>query len=296
MPTRYVAALRASLFSLLLASCSHAAPHGAPGAAEATSGGASPAPSSAGASPVSSAPGAIHVRELVYTDGTTEMKGYIAYPQAEGPRPAVLVVHEWWGLNAYARSRAEQLAQLGYVALAVDMYGGGKNTTHAAEAQGFMTQATASAAEAKGRFDAALDALASDPRVDRERLAAIGYCFGGAVVLNAARHGAPLDLVASFHGALGTAEPMAKGAFKGKIFVANGAADKMIPAELVQKFKGEMDAAGAHYELVDYPGAQHGFSNPEATELGKANGIPLAYDAAADAASWAHLLELLAAL
>jgi dienelactone hydrolase len=284
MTSRLKSTFRTALVPVLAAcmSACHAAPPSSPAPTESTGG--------------SALPGAQSSRELAYTDGTTEMKGFIAYPEGEGPRPAVLVVHEWWGLNDYARSRAEQLAKLGFVALAVDMYGGGKNTTHAAEAQTFMTQATANADEAKGRFDAALDALAQDPRVDRTKLAAIGYCFGGAVALNAARSGADLDLVASFHGALGTSHPMEKGAFKGKIFVATGQADKMIPEELVQKFRTEMDAAGASYEVITYPGAKHGFTNPGADELGKANGVPLGYDAAADAASWQHLVELLRAL
>jgi dienelactone hydrolase len=241
---------------------------------------------------------AIQGKEVDYTDGTTAMKGYLVYPADQAARPAVLVVHEWWGLNAYTRSRAEQLAKLGYVALAVDMYGGGRSATHAAEAKQFMLDSLKSADEAKGRFNAAVNLLASDPRVNHEKLAAIGYCYGGGVVMSMARSGADLDLVASFHGAIGTEKPMEKGAFKGKIFIANGAVDPFVPAELVAKVRGELTAADAQFEIVEYPGAKHGFTNPEANALGAANQMSeaLAYDAAADAASWQHLTELLSAM
>jgi dienelactone hydrolase len=151
--------------------------------------------------------------------------------------------------------------------------------------------------EAKQRFVAAQQLLASDPHTDASKLAAIGYCFGGATVLHMARFGDnDLKLVASFHGNLATQSPMPKGAYAGKIFVAHGAADPFVPAEQLSAFKQEMDAAGANYEVAEYAGAKHAFTNPGATAAGIANNLPLEYNAEADAASWQHLTELLAAL
>jgi dienelactone hydrolase len=150
--------------------------------------------------------------------------------------------------------------------------------------------------EAKARFEAARALLAADPRVDSTKIAAIGYCFGGAVVLHMARAGEPLAAVASFHGMLGSAHPMKAGAFAGPILVATGGADPFVPGEQVEAFKKEMDAAGARYEVVVYPAAQHGFTNPDATANGQKFQLPLAYDAAADAASWQKLEALLAGM
>jgi dienelactone hydrolase len=209
----------------------------------------------------------------------------------------VLVVHEWWGLNDYVRKRAKQLAEEGYVALAIDMYGEGKTATHPEQAKEFMMAALSNVEEASKRFEAAQTLLSNDPRVDAQKLAAIGYCFGGATVLHMARFGDnALKLVASFHGNLATQKPMAKGAYAGKIFVAQGGADPFVPAEQLAAFKAEMDAASANYEVVEYPGAKHAFTNPDATAAGQKFSLPLAYDPAADAQSWAHLKELLAAL
>jgi dienelactone hydrolase len=239
----------------------------------------------------------ITTKEVTYSSGTTELKGFIAYPATRRKRPGVLVVHEWWGLNDYTRSRAKQLAEAGYVALAIDMYGEGKHTTHPEEAKEFMMQALSNLDEAKARFKAAEELLANDPHVDSDKLAAIGYCFGGATVLHMARFGDDkLDVVASFHGNLATQKPMAKGAFGGKILVAAGGADPFVPKEQVSAFKAEMDAAGADYELVEYPGAKHAFTNPEADKLGQETGLPFAYDAEADADSWRRLLALLDAM
>jgi dienelactone hydrolase len=244
-----------------------------------------------------SPPAAITTREVDYTSGATPLKGFIAYPAGEAKRPGVLIVHEWWGLNEYVRKRAVQLAEQGYVAMAIDMYGDGKHTTHPEEAKAFMTAALSNIEEAKLRFKAAQDLLSSDPRTNPEKLAAIGYCFGGATVLHMARFGDnDLDLIASFHGNLGTQSPMQKGAYTGKIFVAQGGADPFVPPEQVAAFKQEMEAAGASLELIEYPGAKHGFTNPDATEAGQKAGLPLAYDPEADKQSWQHLTELLAQL
>jgi len=231
-----------------------------------------------------------------YSAGATQLNGFIAYPAGSDKRPAVLVVHEWWGLNDYARMRAQKLAEQGYVALAVDMYGGGKLAAHPDDAKKFAGEVMSNMPEAKARFEAARALLAADPRVDASKIAAIGYCFGGAVVLNMARAGEPLAAVASFHGMLGSAEPMKPGAFTGPILVATGGADPFVPGEQVEAFKKEMDAAGAHYEVVVYPDAKHAFTNPDATASGAQFQLPLAYDASADAASWQKLEALLAAM
>ncbi len=249
------------------------------------------------AAPAENASAGVTTSEVTYTSGTTTLKGFIAYPATTEKRPGVLVVHEWWGLNDYVRSRAKQLAELGYVAFAIDMYGDGKNTDHPEQAKEFMSATLANMAEAQKRFEAAQDRLIQDVRVDSQKVAAIGYCFGGATVLHMARAGDnQLKLVASFHGSLGTEQPMPPGAFEGKIFVAQGGADPFVPPEAVSAFKQEMNTAGAHYELVEYPNAKHAFTNPGATAAGQAAKLPLEYNAEADAASWEHLKELLAAL
>lgn len=234
-------------------------------------------------------------QEVEYSDGSTTLKGFIAYPTASGPRPAIMVVHEWWGLNDYIRSRARKLADMGYVAMAVDMYGNGKTADHPQDAQKFMMEVMGNLAVGIKRFQAAKQLLQKDARVDPDKIAAIGYCFGGAVSLHMARRGEDLDLVASFHGNLSTQKPMEPGIFKGKIFVAHGAADPFVPPEQVAAFRKEMDEAGANYEFVAYEGAVHAFTNPEATDNGQKFNLPLAYDAAADQASWQKLTELLEA-
>lgn len=256
---------------------------------------ATPVEPEAAAPPAAPPTPAIETREVTYSTATTTMKGFLAYPAGAGKHPGVLVVHEWWGQNEYTRSRARQLAEMGYVALAVDMYGEGKRAEHPTDAKKFVSEAMKDLDESVARFKAARDFLAAFERTDPDKLAAIGYCFGGGVVLHMARLGMDLDLVASFHGTLAAREPMAKGAFDGKIFVAHGAADAHIDQAQVDAFKQEMDAAGVDYEFVAYEGATHAFTNPNATEVGKKFSMPIEYDEAADKASWKRLTELLAA-
>lgn len=237
---------------------------------------------------------AVQTRDVVYEGGGVSMKGMIAWDDSlRAKRPAVLVVHEWWGHNDYTRERARQLAAQGYVAMSVDMYGDGKIAAHPQDAMAFMQAATQDTEQTAARFEAALNVLRQDPHVDATRLAAIGYCFGGAVVLNMARRGEPLRGVASFHGALGAWKPAAKGAIKARVLVLNGGADAMVGPEAVAKFEAEMKATGADYKLINYPKALHGFSNPAATELGKQFAMPLAYDAQADQQSWDELQRFL---
>ena len=229
-------------------------------------------------------------RDVSYQSGETLLKGYLAYDDAvQGKRPGILVVHEWWGLNEYARERARQLAELGYVALAVDMYGDGKTADHPDDAGKFASAVRSNLPLMQARFEAARKFLNSQPDVDPEQNAAIGYCFGGGVVLAMARSGADLDAVVSFHGSLGGGGAVAPGSVKARILVANGADDPFTTAEQIAAFKAEMDAAGADYTFINYPGARHSFTNPDADALGKKFGLPLAYNAAADADSWAEM-------
>lgn len=231
-------------------------------------------------------------RDIDYTDGTTTMKGLLAYDDAvTAKRPGVLVVHEWWGHNDYARDRARQLAGLGYTALAVDMYGDGKTADHPKDAGTFAGEAMANLERAEARFRAAMQALQDHPSADADQIAAIGYCFGGGVVLHMARRGVPLKGVASFHGSLGTETPAQPGAVKAAILVCNGADDSFVTAEAIEAFKKEMADAGADMKFVNYEGATHSFTNPGATAVGEKFGLPLRYDAKANQASWQDLQD-----
>ncbi len=238
---------------------------------------------------VSSASAKVAGREVEYRAGDTVLKGYLAENTAlKGKRPAVLVVHEWWGHNEYARKRARMLASLGYVALAVDMYGDGKTAQHPDDAGKFAAEVMKNKAVGEARFNAALEFIKKQPSVDPARIAAIGYCFGGGVVLHMARQGADLKGVVSFHGSLATDSPAKEGAVKAKVLVFNGESDKMIPPEQVAAFKEEMTKAGASYRYVGYPGVMHSFTNPSADALAAEFKLPLAYDMKADRDSWAQ--------
>jgi len=233
-------------------------------------------------------------QEISYSFDETTMKGYVVYDDAfEGPRPGVLVVHEWWGHNAYARSRADQLARMGYIAMAVDMYGEGKTAEHPDEAGKFAGAVMSNVEEARKRFDAAMVALHVQEQTDRTRTAAIGYCFGGGVVLHMARFGLPLAGVASFHGSLGTKTPAQSGVVKAKILVCHGAVDPLVPPEAVEAFKSEMTAAGVDFVFKAYPGATHSFTNPDADAFAEKYKLPLGYSAEADQQSWKDLTEFL---
>lgn len=229
-----------------------------------------------------------------YTSNGTTLKGYLAYDDSiEGKRPGVLVVHEWWGLNDYARKRADMLAELGYTALAVDMFGEGKTADHPSDAQKFASETMSNMAVAEGRFNAALEFLKKQPTVDPDKIAAIGYCFGGGIVLHMARTGADLAGVVSFHGSLASPAKAAPGKIKAGILVLTGADDTYITSAQIDEFKKEMDAAGANYEVIVYPGATHSFTNPAADEVGKKFNLPVAYNEKADKESWAEMEKFL---
>ena len=230
---------------------------------------------------------AVQGKEVSYRAGGTILKGYIVYDDAfKGKRPGVLVVHEWWGQNEYARKRARMLAELGYTALAVDMYGDGKMAHHPDEAGKFATEVSKNMRMAKARFTAGMRLLHKHKTVDARKIAAFGYCFGGSVVLNMARMGENLKGVASFHGSLGSDINVQPGQIKARIVSFTGDDDPMIGADKVAAFRKEMDSAKANYRVVTYPGAKHAFTNPEADELGKKFNLPLAYNAEADKDSW----------
>lgn len=233
-------------------------------------------------------------KEVTYRAGETTLKGYIAYDDSIiGKRPGVLVVHEWWGHNEYSRIRAEMLAEEGYTALALDMYGDGKQAGHPDEASKFAAHVRSNMPQAEARFRAAMELLKSHNTVDPEQIAAIGYCFGGGVVLEMARRGLDLDGVASFHGSLGTSEPAKKGEVKADVLVLNGADDPFVKAEQITAFKQEMERAKVDYTFINYAGAKHSFTNPQADRLGKKFDLPLAYNEQVDKQSWQALMGFL---
>ncbi len=237
----------------------------------------------------------IHAEPVTYSAGETTLRGYLATDTSkQGKRPGVLVVHEWWGLVDYVRRRARMLAELGYAALAVDMYGDGKVADNPGDAGALMNSVLGNMKAGEARFKAAYDLLASRPEVDGSRIAAIGYCFGGSTVLHMARIGMPLRGVVSFHGALGSFHKPAPGSVKAKVLVCHGADDSLISKDEISAFKQEMEHAKADYQFVAYPNAMHSFTNPEATENGKRFGIPLAYEAEADRRSWEDMKQFLA--
>lgn len=234
----------------------------------------------------------IVTQEITYSANGVDLKGYMAYDEnIDGKRPGILVVHEWWGHNDYSRKRAEMLAELGYTALAVDMYGGGKNTEHPEDANKFMMSVFENLEEGEARFNAALELIKSQPTVDPDQIAAIGYCFGGAIVLHMARIGTDIDGVVSFHGSLDSFHKPEPGTVDTQILVYHGAEDGLVPPEKLEAFKAEMDAADADYEVVVFEGVPHSFTNPAADKFAAEYELPLGYDKEADEKSWQGMQE-----
>ena len=226
---------------------------------------------------------------VTYTADSVTMNGYVVYSDSiQGKRPAVVVVHEWWGLNDYAKNRAKQLARLGYIAMAVDMYGNGQTAANPDEAMKLAGPFYQHPQMAKTRLDAALAKLKTYAQTDADRIAAIGYCYGGFVVLNAAKLGADVKGVVSFHGNLSGVAPD-KNLLKAKVLVCHGEADPYVSAKEVATFKKQMDSVGAAYTFKSYPGAKHAFTNPESTENGKKFKMDIAYNEAADKGSWEEM-------
>jgi dienelactone hydrolase len=235
-----------------------------------------------------SAMAAIQGQHVDYKAGETTLKGYIVYDDKfTGQRPGVLVVHEWWGNNDYSRRRADMLAELGYVAFAIDMYGDGKQANDPKEAGGLSGAIKNNPGLAQERFSAALDYLKNFKFTDANRTGAIGYCFGGSVVLTMALSGLDLKGVVSFHGSL--PEPPASlkpGDVKAKILICQGGDDQFVTSEQTEKLKQALENAKADYKFIIYDGAKHAFTNPDADKFAAQFKIPIAYNAAADEKSW----------
>lgn len=235
---------------------------------------------------------AMQTETIEYQIDDQTFTGYLAWDDAiQGERPGVLVVHEWWGHNDFARDQAEKLAAAGYTALALDMYGSGKLAEHPDTAKQFMQEATRDMDQIKTRFLKAKTLLADHDTVDGERIAAQGYCFGGAVVLNMARLGVDLGGVVSYHGALGSPLEAKPGQVSARIQVYTGGADKMVPADQVAGLVQEMQNAGVDLTLVTFPGVLHSFTNPGADQIAEEFGMPVGYDEAAAERSWEGTLR-----
>jgi dienelactone hydrolase len=230
---------------------------------------------------------------ITYSSDNTAMNGYVVYNDSvQDKRPAVLVVHEWWGLNDYTKMRAKQLAQLGYVAMAIDMYGNGKTASDPQQANKFASAFYPNPQLTKARFDAALNKLKTYPQVDTSNIAAIGYCYGGFVVLTNAMLGDPLKGVVAFHGGMPGAKPD-KNLVKAKMLLLHGEADSLVKPEAVQNFKHEMDSIGADCTVKMYPNAQHAFTNPASDSVGKKFNLGISYNADADKQSWEEMKTFL---
>lgn len=229
--------------------------------------------------------------EVTYMDGNIILKGYVAYNvKQKGKRPAIIVVPEWWGNNDYTRMRARMLAELGYIAIAADMYGDGKVAGNPTDAQTNATPFYKDPQLGKSRIEAAVKKILSYPQADAGKIAAIGYCFGGSMVLNAAKLGMNLKGVVSFHGGLATV-PATPGTTVAKILVCHGAADKFISDDEIKSFRDNLDGLKVPYTFKSYEGATHAFSNPKATATGKKFNMPIEYNEAADKQSWKDMLK-----
>ena len=228
----------------------------------------------------------IKEEKVTYSSGDKTFNGIIVYDQnLKGKRPAVLVVHEWWGLTDYPVMRARELAKLGYIAMAVDMYGNGKIAANPAEAKELATSFYKDPQSAKTILEAAQSKLNEYKQTDSRRIFAIGYCFGGSVVLNSAKLGADLVGVVSFHGGL-AGVPANKSLLKAKILVCHGGSDKFISESDISGFRHQLDSIGADYKFIVYPNATHAFTNPASTATGKKFNMPIEYNEKADKDSW----------
>jgi dienelactone hydrolase len=228
----------------------------------------------------------VKTEEVTYTSNGKLSKGYVAYDEnRKGKLPIVIVIPEWWGLNDYVKSRARQLAELGYFAFDADLYGSGDTAANPKQAMAFTKPYYTNPHFALPAVEDAIAKAATYSQADSSRMAAIGYCFGGFIVLNAAKLGAPLKATVTFHGDLSGVQPN-KGVIRGDILICQGGSDQFVPEAARAAFKKSMDSVGAHYSFIVYPGAMHAFSNPNATALGEKFKLPIAYNASADSASW----------
>lgn len=246
---------------------------------------------------VTGANAAIKEEPVTYTDGETTMKGFVVYDDAvTAKRPAIIMVHEWWGITPHIHNEAKKYAQAGYTAFIADMYGDAKTADNPKDAGALSGSVMKNPKTMEARFNAAKAQVSKHASVDAQRIAAVGYCFGGAVVINMARTGADLKAVAGFHASLGLNTPTpAPGTIKAKILILNGADDPFVKREQYDTLKKELDAAKANYQVIEYPGAVHAFTNPEATALGEKFKLPLKYDAKVDQQAKAEAAKLFAA-
>lgn len=228
-------------------------------------------------------------KSVSYEQGGTKLEGYLAYDDSsKTARPGILVVPEWWGLNDYIKGKADQLAKMGYVAFAVDMYGNAENTLDPKKAQELAGSFYGKPLMAE-RARAGLDQLMKSDLVDQHHVAAIGFCFGGTVCQALAYSGAPLTGVVSFHGGLITATPEQAKAIKAKFLVMNGAIDSFVKPEDVQSFKKALEDAKVDYQFIDYSGAIHAFTNPGADKIHADTGLAVGYNENAARRSWAQM-------
>ncbi|MEG0029538.1 dienelactone hydrolase family protein [Acinetobacter sp.] len=236
----------------------------------------------------------IQTREIQYNaaDGQC-LVGYFAAPSSQTPHAGIIVAPEWWGRNEYTEQRARELAEHGYAALAIDMYGDKNVTTDAKQAYEWMMQTFADADTIVNRAQAGLDTLAAQPEVNPNQLAAIGFCYGGKVVLDLARSGAPLKAVATFHATLAPKAPAVEGQIQGEILVLHGELDSMVTLDDVASFREEMHAAKVNHEVIIFEDAKHGFSNPLADERAKANSVDLGYNPEAERQGLDAMYDLL---
>ncbi|MGW4201584.1 dienelactone hydrolase family protein [Streptomyces sp. NPDC004726] len=226
-------------------------------------------------------------RDLDYSHGSLALRGFLSFDEnAAGPRPGVIVVSDAFGLGEQAKSRARMLSELGYVALAIDMYGHGLHVSTLPEGMALVTDLREDPGRLRERAAAGLSALASLPQVDPGRLGAIGFCFGGTVALELARAGAELGAVVSFHGNLGTDRPAEPGVVRARVLVCHGADDPIVPPATVVAFEDEMRHAGVDWQLISYGGAKHSFTNPASDHYGKPE---VGYHKLADQRSWAAM-------
>jgi dienelactone hydrolase len=227
---------------------------------------------------------------LTYADGATKLAGYVARPASiKGKVPGVVVIHQWMGLTDHERKVSDDLARLGYVALAADIYGEGVRPANTGEAGKLAGSFKGDRALYRHRIAAAIETLKAQQGVDGSRLAVIGFCFGGTGALEAARGGLPVKGVVSFHGGLDVPAGSVAAPISAKVLVCHGADDPFVPAKDVAAFQDEMRQAKADYVFVAYAGAVHAFTQKEA---GNDNSKGAAYNEAAHRRSWQHMKDL----
>ncbi len=236
----------------------------------------------------------IQIRELISTTHESiELKSYVCLPEDasdDKPVPAILVAPEWWGVVEHPRKVTERLAEAGFAAVAMDVYGEGKLTTDAAQANEWMTQMLAESSLLMARCELIMKDFCDLLSVDEHKLGAIGFCFGGKIVLDMARQGLPIKAVATFHGNPTPFQPAQKGQFHANVLVAHGLADTMVAVEAVEGLKQELHSAGVSYDVDYYKDAKHGFTNPDADKRAAENHVDLGYNAEAAKLSWDKMI------